>query len=78
MMRILISAACAAMLAGLAGCGELDQSMTADNTNRSDAAPWQGAKNSYVAEGWKAGDKASWEKQLQTRGQAQNEYLKSN
>ncbi|WP_228535425.1 hypothetical protein [Noviherbaspirillum malthae] len=78
MMRILTSAACAALLAGLAGCGELDQSKTADNTNRGDAAPWQGAKNSYVAQGWKAGDKASWEKQLQTRGQSQNEYLKSN
>ncbi len=78
MMRILISAACAALLAGRAGCGERDQSKTAGNTNRSDVAPWQGAKNSYVAQGWKAGDKASWEKQLQTRGQFQNEYLKSN
>lgn len=75
MMRILIPAACAALLAG---CGDLDQSKTADNTNRSDVSPWQGAKNSYVAQGWKAGDKASWEKQLQTRGQTQNEYLKSN
>jgi len=64
-----------ASLAALAGCGETDQS-TAAGTNRNDTPPWQGAKNPHVAQGWTAGDKASWENQLRTRSQYQNEYAK--
>lgn len=62
----------------LAACSETDQALTAGNTNRADAAPWQGAKEPYVAQGWKQGDKASWETQLRTRSQYQNEYVRVN
>ncbi len=75
MKRFLMLAACAALLAG---CGEVDQSKTASNTNRDDAPAWQGAKNAYVVKGWSPGDKTSWETQLRTRGQTQNEYTKVN
>lgn len=75
MKRALMLAACAALLAA---CGETDQSKTSDNTNRSDVAAWEGAKNDYVAKGWTPGDKNSWEKQLRTRNQLQNEYQKTN
>ena len=38
-------------------------------------APYQGAQNGFVAAGWKAGDKTSWELALKARGQnTQNEY----
>ena len=75
-MRLaLILAGCAALLAG---CGEKDQIMSKDTTNPGDVAPWKGAKNAYVAPGWSPGDQKSWQKQLTTRGQAQNEYVKVN
>jgi hypothetical protein len=62
----------------LIGCGEIDQSKSADNTNRGDVPAWQGAKNPYAAQGWTPGDKTAWETQLRTRTQAQNEYVKVN
>lgn len=75
MKRTLMLAACSVFLAA---CGETDQSKSAGNTNRGDVAAWQGAKNEHVVKGWTPGDKASWEKQLRTRNQQQNEYLKTN
>jgi len=75
-MRLtLIVASCAALLAG---CGEKEQIKSADTTNRHDVAPWQGAKNPFLAKGWTPGDEKSWETQLRTRGQSQNEYVKVN
>lgn len=62
----------------IAGCGEMDQSKSAGNTNRGDSPAWQGANNGFAAEGWKAGDKAAWEAQMRTRSQTQNEYVKVN
>jgi uncharacterized protein YceK len=71
MRRLLLLLATSAIL--IAGCGEVDQSTTAENTNR-DAKPWQGAQAAYMAPGWKAGNQGEWETQIRTRGQAQNEY----
>jgi hypothetical protein len=68
----------AASLALLAGCGEIDQSKVAGKTNRDDVPAWQGAKNAYVVKGWTPGSQTSWETQLRTRGQSQNEYVKVN
>lgn len=62
----------------LAACGETDQSKTSGNTNRGDVAAWEGAKNDYVVKGWAPGNKSSWEAQLRTRNQLQNEYQKTN
>lgn len=35
---------------------------------------FQGAADPYVVPGWKVGDATSWDKQLATRAQNQNEY----
>ena len=74
MMRTRALAIAMAVAAALAGCGEKVQ--TAEG-RRTDAKPWQGATSvdaAYVANGWKAGDKASWEEQMRRRAQTQNEY----
>jgi hypothetical protein len=42
----------------------------------SDVAAWQGAQDPFVVPGWKPGDKASWESELQKRAQGQNEYVR--
>ena len=76
MMRATLIVAAAAAL--LAGCGEPDQTKTSDTTNRSDVAPWQGAKNPHVMKGWTPGNQGSWENQIRARGQLQNEYAKTN
>ena len=58
----------------LAGCAEKEQ--TASGI-KSDAAPFQGTNRPYVAEGWKPGDKSSWEQALKVRTvRGQNEYAK--
>ena len=58
--------------AALAGCGE---KLQAADVGKKDVAPFQGAQNSFVATGWKPGDKTSWEQGLKARGQnTQNEY----
>lgn len=61
----------------LIACGERDQSLTGSPA-KSDGKPWQGAQNDFVARGWTPGDKESWEKQIRTRGQNQNEYMRTN
>jgi hypothetical protein len=63
-------------ITALAACGEFDQSTAESRSYPNDTPPWQGAKNAYMEPGWKTGDKASWENQLRTRSQAQNEYVK--
>ena len=66
-----------AALAGIAAsplaCGEKPQT-THPAMKKSDGKAWEGAQNAYVAEGWKAGDQASWETQMRQRAQSQNEY----
>lgn len=61
----------------LMACSERDQSLTGSPV-KSDGKPWQGAKNDFVAGGWTPGNKDSWEKQIHTRGQNQNEYIRIN
>lgn len=59
----------------LAACGEKLQTAGA---GKNDVAAYQGAQNSFVAAGWKPGDKTSWEQSLKARGQnTQNEYNKT-
>ena len=55
----------------LAACAEREQTA---NPRRIDTMAWQGVENPYAAPGWKAGDRTSWEEQIRTRAQAQNEY----
>ena len=63
----------AVLAAGHAARGEKAQTVQ-PAMKKSDGKAWDGAQNAYVAEGWKAGDKASWETQLRQRAQSQNEY----
>ncbi|WP_372528218.1 hypothetical protein [Piscinibacter sp.] len=57
---------------GLAACGETSTGSVP--IKKSDTKAWQGADDPYVAAGWSAGDHASWENQMRTRAQSQNEY----
>ena len=60
----------------LAACGETPQSM--GTAPKSDTAAFQGGGVApFAAQGWKQGDKVSWEQQLKVRTQSgQNEYNK--
>lgn len=72
---ILLTVAGAALLTA---CGEDPQ--VANRTGQ-DTASFQGTGKQppYMASGWKAGDKTSWEQQLKTRTQmGQNDYVKVN
>ena len=60
---------------GLAGCGEEPQQGT-QTARKVDSQPWDGAQARFTAGDWKAGDRASWERQLKQRNQRQNEYLR--
>ena len=73
MRRPLLIGCSAALLAGLAAC-EQPQTVTARKT---DAKPWQGAHTVYTAPGWKPEDQASWEQQIRSRNQGQNEYART-
>ena len=62
------------VLAALVACSEPVQTTT---TRKVDTKPWQGPDNLYAANGWKAGDQASWEEQMRMRAQTQNDYAKA-
>jgi hypothetical protein len=67
--------AAAAALCALAACGEKPQGA---GGAASDAAPFTGTGNAYAVQGWKQGDKTSWEQQLRARAQGQNDYARAN
>jgi hypothetical protein len=52
-------------VAALTACGEKAQTLGTKN----DATAFSGASNGFVAPGWQAGDKNSWEQHLRARGQ---------
>lgn len=64
-----------ASLLALAGCSEKPQTL---GGIKSDVPAYQGTGSNFTAPGWKAGDQTSWEQQLKTRGQGQNDYAKAN
>lgn len=58
----------------LAGCADREQTAGGIKT---DSAPYVGTNRPFVVNGWKPGDRNSWESQLKTRTvQGQNEYAK--
>lgn len=68
----------AAVLAfGLAGCAEREQVSEAKPGDRyqgkHDTKPWNNEPLAYGSGKWSKGDRASWETQIKTRQQAQNE-----
>ena len=52
-------------VAALTACGEKAQTLG----TKKDATAFSGADNAFVASGWTAGDKNSWEQHLRARGQ---------
>jgi hypothetical protein len=66
----------AALAFVLASCGEKQQTLDAD-TKKVDAKPWEASNSPYLAGGWRAGDKTSWDEQMRMRAQAQNEYTRT-
>jgi hypothetical protein len=64
-----------AAAAALAACGDREQTLKSGVVT--DTASFQGTGKAYAVQGWKQGDKASWEQQVKTRTQnTQNEYTK--
>ena len=73
-MKTTISLGLVSLALLLSACAEKPQTAATKNF---DTKPWDGAQTSYAAPGWKAGDQASWEEQLKTRSQGQNEYSRA-
>ena len=72
-------AACGAVLVAgfVAGCGERPQVVVYKSgkyQGKPDTKPWDNAPLAYGGNDWAKGDKASWEKQINTRSLGQNEY----
>jgi hypothetical protein len=59
---------------GLAACGETAQTAS---KRKADVPAYTGTGGYNTAAGWKPGDAASWEAQLRTRSQGQNEYTRT-
>ena len=60
----------------LAACTESPQ-VASSSAKKSDQPAWKGAADPYVAKGWTPGDKDSWQAQIRSRNQIQNEYSRS-
>jgi hypothetical protein len=65
-----------AALATLAACTEKPQTLSSGV--KLDAAAFQGTGMAFTVPGWKPGDKTSWEQEMKTRTQNQNDYTKVN
>ncbi|TMH29116.1 MAG: hypothetical protein E6H58_16615 [Betaproteobacteria bacterium] len=75
MRRDAVAFSVLAIALSLAACGERVQ--TVNSPKKADAKSWQGSENAaYTAAGWNPGDRTSWENQIHTRNQSQNEYNK--
>ncbi len=76
MKRMLTLGAVCVCAIALSACGEKPQTASGKT---SDVELFKGTDNGFMASGWKAGDKASWELGLKARMQnSQNEYTKLN
>ncbi len=65
--------------ASLIACGDKPQTMAPGSASKQDSAAFTGTGSAYVAQGWKPGDKVSWEQHLKARMQSsQNDYSKAN
>jgi hypothetical protein len=73
MMRSAIAVATVAVALAMAACGEKPQTSAQGGEKRKDSQAWDTAQRAFLASGWQPGDKASWEAQMRTRAQGQNE-----
>lgn len=75
-MRTLALATALTLVTLLAACGDKAQTASAAY-KKSDAPAYDGVKDSpYVVPGWQAGDRVSWQHQLNERAKFQNEYVR--
>jgi uncharacterized lipoprotein YehR (DUF1307 family) len=72
-----VTTASLVLILSLTACGERNQGLSNKTGSRGEKA-WAGAKNEHVVAGWTAGNEESWKAQIRSRGQYQNEYLKTN
>jgi hypothetical protein len=75
MSRVLRIAALFALASVLAACSEKPQ-VAAGRQIQGSEPGWQGPVTVFTVAGWKVGDERSWQSHLQTRAQAQNEYVR--
>ncbi len=77
MKHVMTATLAALALSVLSACGDKPQEM--GGGIKQDTAAFNGTGSSFVASGWKPGDKASWESHLKARMQnSQNDYSKVN
>ena len=62
-------------LLALGACSQKPQTLTQTGAPASEA-PWMGGKPAFTESGWKVGDQASWQREIDRRAQAQNEYVR--
>ena len=74
MSRFTLVCVVAAASLGLMACSEKPQTAV---IKKADTEPWVSSSSGFVAPGWKEGDRGSWEEQLRSRAQGQNEYAKA-
>ena len=78
---IAVSLSSLLIVVGLAACGESPQEVAEKKvpgtTVKHDTRPWEGDALAHQSGTFTRGDKASWDKALETRMQGQNEYLRT-
>ena len=77
MYRAIFIAVALALSAPLAGCGERDQTTRYENgkfRGKPDTRPWDNAPPPYGSAAWAQGNHDTWENQLRSRQQTQNEH----
>lgn len=72
-----VALAAVATIGLLSACGKAPETPAGMTAGKSDKPAYQGAADAYMAQGWKAGDKASWEQHMRDRTQGQNEYARA-
>lgn len=75
MKRTACLLAFSALMLGLGACSERPQELAGRQINGG-APNWQGPASPFTAPGWTVGDRRSWQTHMQTRAQAQNEYVR--
>lgn len=77
-VRLAAALAGAALLAGAAGCMEVEQTATAQKQGKyqgkPDTRPWDNEPLAYGGIKWTKNDRTSWETQIKQRQLAQHEH----
>ena len=76
MRKLLLIVTLAGLAGGLAGCGEKEQVVVYKQgkyQGKPDGRPWDNDPLAYGSAKWTKGDRASWETQIKTRNDSQNE-----